>query len=397
MGDMKGTNAVFRLIVGLVLTIGLAACGATGGTATSQEAGQANEATASTEATEANEATQDTETTTTAVTTLEGWTDGSEVLASLMDYVSASVDESSQGYIPPEDRIAVFDMDGTLMGERFPTYFNDWLRIQRALYDEDYEAPEDLKEFAQRWEDKVLRGVPMEDFDVLERTLGPKLYEGMTLEEYRDSVRKFKEMPVWGFEGMTYGDVFFKPMVSVVKYLYDNGYTIYINSATYRDAVRVMMEGNIDQWVPENQVIGTDLLFVSSDQGDDPSIDYTMQPDEDVVIAGELFVKNIKTNKVFSMEREIGKHPVLAFGNSTGDFAMANYALSNENYTGEAYMLLCDNTELDYGDTKVAEEFAAKCDAAGYHTISMADDFTTIYGDGVQKAEPQDVELDEAA
>ena len=203
MGDMKGTNAIFRLIVGLVLTIGLAACGATGGTATSQEAGQANEATASTEATEANEATQDTETTTTAVTTLEGWTDGSEVLASLMDYVSASVDESSQGYIPPEDRIAVFDMDGTLMGERFPTYFNDWLRIQRILYDEDYEAPEDLKEFAQRWEDKVLRGVPMEDFDVLERTLGPKLYEGMTLEEYRDSVRKFKEMPVWGFEGMT--------------------------------------------------------------------------------------------------------------------------------------------------------------------------------------------------
>jgi hypothetical protein len=145
MGDMKGTDAIFRLIVGLVLTIGLAACGATGGTATSQEAGQANEATASTEATEANEATQDTETTTTAVTTLEGWTDGSEVLASLMDYVSASVDESSQGYIPPEDRIAVFDMDGTLMGERFPTYFIDWLCVWCALHHETYEALTDIK------------------------------------------------------------------------------------------------------------------------------------------------------------------------------------------------------------------------------------------------------------
>ena len=318
-----------------------------------------------------------------ARTTLDGWAEGSEVLAELVRFVQESVDETSDHYIPPEDRIAVFDMDGTLYGERFPTYFNDWLFIQYALYNADNIAPEVLRDFARQWEAKVLLGAVMPNFDAEERFYGPQLYKGLTIEEYRNVVRAFKQMPCWGFEGMTYGEAFFKPMISVVKYLYDNGYILYVNSATYRDAVRTMMEGTLDQYIPLNRVIGTDLLFKSTRQGDTDAIDYTMQPDEDLVIAGELFVKNLKVNKVFAMQREIGKDPVLAFGNSTGDFAMANAALHNPNYHGEAFMLLCDNTELDYGDVAKAQSFAEKCDEAGFHTISMRDDFTTIYGDNV--------------
>ena len=325
-------------------------------------------------------------------TGLDGWTEGSEVLASLMRFVRESVDESSENYVPPEDRIAVFDMDGTLYGERFPTYFNDWLFIQYALYNADHVAPEILQDFARQWEDKVLRGIAMPNFDAEERFYGPQLYEGLTLAEYKDVVRAFKKLPCFGFEGMTYGEAFFKPMLSVVKYLYDNGYTLYVNSATYRDAVRTIMEGTLDRYIPLNHVIGTDLLFKTTGQGDTDSIDYTMQPDEDVVIAGELFVKNLKVNKVFAMEREIGKKPILAFGNSSGDFAMANAALQNKNYHGEAYMLLCDNTELDYGDVQKAERFAAECDKAGFHTISMRDDFVAIYGGGVRMVP---VELEE--
>ena len=320
-----------------------------------------------------------------AQTTLDGWAEGSEVLAELVRFVQESVDETSDHYIPPEDRIAVFDMDGTLYGERFPTYFNDWLFIQYALYNADNIAPEVLRDFARQWEAKVLLGAVMPNFDAEERFYGPQLYKGLTIEEYRNVVRAFKQMPCWGFEGMTYGEAFFKPMISVVKYLYDNGYILYVNSATYRDAVRTMMEGTLDQYIPLNRVIGTDLLFKSTRQGDTDAIDYTMQPDEDLVIAGELFVKNLKVNKVFAMQREIGKDPVLAFGNSTGDFAMANAALHNPNYHGEAFMLLCDNTELDYGDVAKAQSFAEKCDEAGFHTISMRDDFVTIYGDNVRR------------
>ena len=321
---------------------------------------------------------------------IAGWSDDSPAMQSIVTFVENSVDETSEGYIPKQDRIAVFDMDGTLYGERFPTYFNDWLYIQRALHDESYEAPEELKAFAQAWEDKVLRGIPIEDFDAKERELGPKLYEGLTPEEYCEVVRSFKQLPVWGFEGMTYGEAFFQPMVSLVKYLYDNDYTVYIVSATYRDAVRVMTEGVLDEYIPRDHVIGTDLLYTASGDADKDSMFYELTPEDELVIAGELFLKNQKTNKAAMIQQEIGRMPVLAFGNSTGDFSMATYTLQNEKYGGRAYMLLCDDTERDYGSAETAASFKEKCDANGFYTVSMRDEFSTIYGNGVKKTEQQE-------
>ena len=316
-------------------------------------------------------------------TTIENWAADSPAMASIVAFVEAAADENSDSFIPVEDRVAVFDMDGTLFGERFPTYFNDWLYIQRALYDDSYEAPEELHAFAQAWEDKVLRGIAIEDFDAKERELGPKLYEGLTADEYADVVRKFKAMEVYGFTGMTYGEAYFQPMVSLVKYLRANDWSVYIVSATYRDAVRVMTEGVLDAYVPYDRVIGTDLKYVASGDTDKNSMFYELTPEDKLVIAGELFLKNQKTNKATMIQQEIGRVPVLAFGNSTGDFSMATYTLSNEKYEGRAYMLLCDDTERDYGDPAVAASFKAKCDANGFITISEKDEFAVLYPEGV--------------
>ena len=325
-----------------------------------------------------------------AQTGLPGWAEDSGVLASIMKFVSESADKTSENYIPPEDRIAVFDMDGTLCGERFPTCFNDWLCINRALDDESFEASEEIRSFAQQWEDKVLRGEKLPGFEAGKRLYGPLLYEGLTLEEYRDVVRAFKEQPCWGFEGMTYGEGLFRPMIALVKYLHDNGYSIYVCSGAYREAVRIMLEGTLDRYIPADHVIGTDLRFMAPGQKEKSGLDCTMQPEEELVIAGDLLAENLRTDKVLAMQREIGKSPVLVFGNSETDFAMANAALQNKQYAGEAYMLLCDNTELDYGDVETAESFAAKCKAAGFGTISMRDDFLTIYGAGVHKTEAEE-------
>ena len=328
---------------------------------------------------------------------IDNWAADSPAMQSIVQFVTDSVDEASEGFIPKADRIAVFDMDGTLYGERFPTYFNDWLFIWRALYDESFEAPAYLKAFAKSWEDKVLNGIPIEDFDALERELGPKLYEGLTPEEYADVVRRFKALPVYGFEGMTYGEAYFQPMVSLVKYLYDHDYTVYIVSATYRDAVRVMTEGVLDEWIPSDHVIGTDLLYVASGDKNENSMFYELKPEDELVIAGSLFIKNQKTNKAAAIQREIGKMPVLAFGNSTGDFSMATYTLQNEKYGGRAYMLLCDDTARDYGDAAAAAAFKAKCDANGFYTVSEKDEFETLYPQSAYKCgteAPEDYTLE---
>ena len=317
--------------------------------------------------------------------TLAGWAADSPAMQSIVAFVSESVDESAPGYIPVEDRVAVFDMDGTLYGERFPTYFNDWLYINRALHDDSYQAPEELRAFAQAWEDKVLRGVPMEDFDALERELGPQLYAGLTADEYADVVRRFKAMDVWGFEGMTYGEAYFQPMVSLVKYLREHDYAVYIVSATYRDAVRVMTEGVLDEYIPYDRVIGTDLKYVASGDAAQDSMFYELTSGDELVIAGELFLKNQKTNKAAMIQQEIGRVPVLAFGNSTGDFSMATYTLSNEKYAARAYMLLCDDTGRDYGDPEAAAAFQAKCEANGFYTVSERDEFAALYPAGARK------------
>lgn len=330
-------------------------------------------------------------------TGLEGWAEDSAVLKELMAFVGASTDPESEGYIPPEDRIAVFDFDGTLFGERFPTWFNAWFNVWRALYDEGYDAPQALREFAAGMEAHVLYGTGLEASDAEEDFFGAGLFEGLTQEEYRELVRRFKEEPVWGFEGMRYGEGFFKPMVSVVKYLRENGFSVYICTGSIRDAVRVMLEGTLDGIVPADHVIGTDLPFKAPGQGDADSAAYNLGPDEEPVISGKCGETNVKTSKAIAIEREIGKRPVLVFGNSDGDFSMANLALGGKQYAGQAYMLLCDNTALDYGDVQTAESFAAKCAEAGYHTISMAGDFTTIYGEQVQKAEPTEAALPAAA
>ena len=327
---------------------------------------------------------------------LDGWTEDSEALDSLMQFISESVDANSENYVPPEDRIAVFDFDGTLYGERFPTYFNCLLEIWYALDSGNDTVPEEIVTFARQWEDKILHGVEIPDFDVKARLYEPFFFEGLTLAEYRDIVRAFKEQPVYGFAGMTYGKGFFKPMISVVKHLYENGYSIYIDSGSDRDALRVMTEGTLDRCIPVDHVLGTNMLLKAADQGDADAADYSMKPQEELVIVGQSSEWNVKTNKVLAIEREIGKAPILVFGNTEDDFAMANAALQNPMYHGQAYMLLCDNTELDHGDVQTAESFAAKCEATGFHTISMHDDFLTIYGEEVRMEEAE-VSVPEAA
>ena len=90
-------------------------------------------------------------------------------------------------------------------------------------------------------------------------------------------------------------------------------------------------------------------------------------------------------NKVFQITQEIGKVPVLSFGNSTGDCAMHNYCLGSSQYKSAAFMLIADDEARDHANRQKALDLAEKWKEAGYHVISMRDDFKTIYGFGVQK------------
>ena len=111
-----------------------------------------------------------------------------------------------------------------------------------------------------------------------------------------------------------------------------------------------------------------------------------------LVRTDHLLVKNLKTNKVLQIAREIGRQPVLSFGNSSGDCAMHNYVICDNAYRSEAFMLIADDEVRDYGNAEKAAELREKWEQSGYNVISMANDWKTIYGDGVKKTELPGVE-----
>ena len=90
-------------------------------------------------------------------------------------------------------------------------------------------------------------------------------------------------------------------------------------------------------------------------------------------------------NKVAVIMQEIGQQPVLSFGNSTGDSSMAEYVTSGNPYKSLAFMLCCDDTVRENGNEEKAQKMADLCVEYDWVPISMKNDWTTIYGEGVTK------------
>ena len=325
---------------------------------------------------------------------IPGWAEDSPAMASVIDFVHRITDENSPDYVPPEMRIALFDSDGTLVGERYPTYSDQCMLVYRLLYDGTAADvnPEDAA-FAKTLEEAWLNHDPLPDSPRSTAQMAAESFKGFTVEEYQDYVRGFMKQTVPGFEGMTYGTRFFAPMTELVHYLAEHGFLVYICSGTERIFLREMIAETLGKWIPPYRVIGSGFSLTATGQGEKAGRNYTYAPEDQVLLEGNMTFKNLKMNKVVSIVNEIGVPPVLVFGNSSGDLAMAQYAMQNG---GKAYMLLCDDTERDYGDPEEAAGFAEECAALGIETVSMKNEFRTIYAEGVTMNDERTAEPEEA-
>ena len=147
------------------------------------------------------------------------WNEGTGARDKLIDYVSAVTQEDGADFIPAEDRIAVFDMDGTLTCETFYTYYDTMMFIEYCLYDHPERVSDELKAVA----------ASIQPGYVADETLArnfAKAYAGMTVEEFYDYAVEFGQKKTASFNNMRYIDGFYLPMVELVKYLCDNGFEI---------------------------------------------------------------------------------------------------------------------------------------------------------------------------
>lgn len=316
--------------------------------------------------------------------TFSQWNSQAPAIETLMAYVEDATNEASAGFIPKEDRIAVFDMDGTLMCELFPAYF-EWLMFtERALNDPTYTAPDAVQQEARRVLAAIEAGNKFpEDMERTEAIMGARAFAGMTTDAYADYVRMFMDTPAKGFENLKRGDALYLPMLEIISYLQQNQFIVYIVTGTDRFAVRTIIDGVID--IPPRQVIGMDVSLVASGQDGRDGLDYVYTAEDVMERGDELLVKNVKMNKVSLLTQELGQQPVLAFGNSSGDTSMMNYTTSNNPYKSLAFLVVNDDTQREYGEPEKSAKMKAIAEQNGWTVISMRDDFKTIYGENVTK------------
>ena len=311
------------------------------------------------------------------------WNVDAPSLKALIEYVEAVTDEASPDYIPPADRIATFDNDGTLMAELAPTYLEVMLLTERILADASWQPDAEMLEFGRMTRDHALDKSFPADYDYEFSKHQAKAFAGMTLTEYADFITRFLVREADGFEGMTYANAYYLPMAEVVEYLQDNGFKCFVVSGTDRFIVRTFIEGILD--IPYENIIGSDTALEAKNQGGQDGIEYVYTSEDTLVRTDRFLIKDLKTNKVLQIAQEIGKQPVLSFGNSSGDVSMNNYALYNNRYRSAVFQLVADDDVRDYGDPEKGRQLREQWESMGYNVISMRDDWKTIYGEEVRK------------
>ena len=305
------------------------------------------------------------------------WNDGATAKTALIDYVSAVTAEGSPDYIPVENRIAVFDFDGTLFLETDPTYFDWQLFEHRVLEDPAYKATDEQLAAA-----RASRNGKFPKLDKDRERMVAEAYRGMTPEGFDAFVRKFMTTDQPGFNGLKRGDAYYRPMLEVIAYLRRNGFTVYVISGTERLTMRPL---TAVLRLPLAQIIGSDNTVVASGQNGKDALEYVFAEGDKLLLGGANLVKNLQMNKVSVIVREIGIQPVLAFGNTMSDASMLNYTVSGNRYKALGFMLLCDDLVREYGNAAKADQMLKNCRKYGWIPVSMRDDWKTIYGDGVTR------------
>ena len=315
----------------------------------------------------------------------EYWSADSTVAQQLREYVDKVTNpDDKDNYIPVKDRIAVFDMDGTLTCETFFTYYDTMMFIEYCLNDHPERVSDELKEVAA----SIRPGYTADE--ALARNFA-KAYAGMTVEELYDYAAQFGQKYTTSFVNMRYADCCYLPMVELVRYLYENDFTIYVVSGTERQTSRAIIANSpLNEYVTPNHVIGT--AFEVKQEGyetESSNMNYKYEDGDELVMTGGFIQKNLNGNKSVYIQREIGQRPVLAFGNSKSDTSMMNYTIDSRNpYPSEAYMIVADDDVREWG-TQDWDEKSAEYAEMGYIPVSMRNDFAQIYPEGITIAAEQ--------
>lgn len=318
------------------------------------------------------------------------WNQDSPVLQKLKAFVARVTDESSADFVPVKERLATFDVDGTLLCETAPYYCNWMFSFHRYLHDDSFTPDATDKALMQEMEEYVLANHTSKDeWGDVQQCLQAKAFRGYTFDEYAEYMNHYFETePVKGLTNLTWGTALYWPMIEVVSYLIANDFKVFLCSGVDRDICRVLMKDIFD--IPPYQMLTSDVNYVM--HGQDEWVE-RMNMENYPYVAGERIergdFKQICTaaNKVVYIRRELGTKPILSWGNSTGDFPMFHYTNIDNPRPHISFCLLCDDLVRELGNMGKAEKCRKACEENGWVAVSMRDEWATIYGNDVKRAD----------
>ena len=306
---------------------------------------------------------------------LPSWNDGPTKQA-IVDFVRVTTDRGGPSYVAPEERIAVFDQDGTLWVEH-PMYAQVVYCLDRvpAVVAKNPEL-KDVEPFK-----TVLSGnrEAMGELTIpdLEKILMATL-TGMPVEEFNAEVKKWlatARHPRWN---RPYTELVYQPMLEVLHYLRDNGYKTYIVTGGGQDFVRVYAEQVYG--IPPEQVVGT-MGGTKLEYDKDGKPFLNKEP--------KLLLNDDHAGKAEGIHLMIGRRPYAAFGNSIGDREMLEWTAAGAGARLKMLVLHDDaQREYAYGpaaglpDSKLGTFPPTLYDEAnksGWTVISMKGDWRRIF------------------
>lgn len=299
---------------------------------------------------------------------LSSWNDGATKQA-ILAFVEKVTEEGSSDFVPPAERIAVFDNDGCLWAEQ-PLYFQAFYifdRIKTLAPQHPEWATEEP--FASVLKGDVKSALAGGEHGLL--AMAAATHAGLTSEEFSASVNDWLTTAKHPFTGKAYTDMVYQPMLELLDYLRANRFKTFIVSGGGIDFMRPWTERVYG--VPPEQVVGSSLKAAYETRDGKPVI----------VKLPELDFIDDKAGKPVGIHQHIGRRPIFAAGNSDGDFQMLEWTTSGE---GARFGMLVHHTDAErefaYDRDSHVGKLSKGLDEApqrGWSVIDMKRDWKTIF------------------
>ncbi len=293
---------------------------------------------------------------------LPSWSEG-PVKQTIINFVNQVSDPHNATYVPPSNRIATFDNDGTLWVEK-PIYIQVVFLLQR-LKKLASSNPE-LANYPHIQEALAGNYDSLSKQDIINLIM--TTHAGVTQEEFNKLAKEFYNTAIHPHFQKLYKKLTYQPMIELLEYLRSKEFITYICTGGGMDFVRMIAEENYG--IPPEQVIGTNILK-----------EIQRKDNKNVLIRIPELVPpiNDKAGKPIHIDRHIGKKPILAVGNSDGDIEMLEYTHTLEDKNTLALLLNHDDEQREYKYNLGTEKALIEAKKQGWIIVSMKKDFQQIF------------------